>query len=379
MTEPSRELTDALQATGVAWDAARTERTLAGARQKRVYRRRSGQLGAALSVLLALGAGLFALRTSDGGLSLGALLGEDVRTLQFEDGSHARLLDSHARVVVSEVSRSAIEVSLTAGRARFEVEPRAERRFRVVCGQVVVQVIGTAFDLTRDGERTRVEVSRGRVQVRWPGGVTELSAGESGWFGGRPEPASARRARTEDDALDTAELDATVSRTASPSERETERRASSGRSWKQHAEQGDFGRAYALLEKERVQVADDVEELLLASDAARLSGHAAQALPFLHKVIERHARDPRAPLAAFTLGGVLMNQLGRPREAESAYARARALAPESSLAQDALARQVEAAHRAGDAQHAQALALDYLERYPDGRRVQAVRRFGGLP
>jgi transmembrane sensor len=74
-----------------------------------------------------------------------------------------------------------------------------------------------------------------------------------------------------------------------------------------------------------------------------------------------------------------MNQLGRPREAEVAYARARTMSPSSALSQDALARQVEAAHRASDATRAQALALEYIERYPDGRRVKAVRRFGGLP
>jgi transmembrane sensor len=121
-----------------------------------------------------------------------------------------------------------------------------------------------------------------------------------------------------------------------------------------------------------------VQELLLAADAARLSGHPAQAEPFLRRVMERHASDPRASLAAFTLGGVLMNQLGRPREAEAAYARARALSLSDALAQDAVARQVEAAHRAGDTTRARKLALQYLDRYPNGRRVNAVRRFGGL-
>jgi transmembrane sensor len=67
-----------------------------------------------------------------------------------------------------------------------------------------------------------------------------------------------------------------------------------------------------------------------------------------------------------------------PREAEAAYARARATSLSGALAQDALARQVEAAHRAGDDGLARSLARDYLERYPQGRRVNAVRRFGGL-
>jgi transmembrane sensor len=121
-----------------------------------------------------------------------------------------------------------------------------------------------------------------------------------------------------------------------------------------------------------------VEELLLAADAARLSGHPEAALPYLERVVDDHARDSRAPVAAFTLGGVLMQQLGRARDAEVAYGKARALSLHSSLAQDALARQVEAAHRAGDATRARALATEYLQQFPAGRRIKAVRRFGGL-
>jgi transmembrane sensor len=150
-------------------------------------------------------------------------------------------------------------------------------------------------------------------------------------------------------------------------------------SWQRRAERGDYRGAYALLSQSGSRVADDVEDLLLAADSARLSGHPAQAVPYLRKVTSDHASDPRAPLAAFTLGGVLMSQLGKPLEAQAAYARARALSPNSALSQDALARQVEAAYRAGDAALARKLAEDYLASYPNGRRVHAVRRFGGLP
>ena len=48
------------------------------------------------------------------------------------------------------------------------------------------------------------------------------------------------------------------------------------------------------------------------------------------------------------------------------------------LAEDALAREVEAAGRAGDKRRARALAEEFVARYPDGRRASAVRRAGGL-
>jgi transmembrane sensor len=206
--------------------------------------------------------------------------------------------------------------------------------------------------------------------VSWPGGRTELGAGEAGWFPRVNEPAAA------------VAPDASVHGQKRGARKPVTRAVPAMQqvsTWREPAEQGDFERAYALLEKTERPVANDVEELLLAADSARLSGHAEASLPFLRRVVTDHAQDSRAPLAAFTLGGVLMQQLGQPREAEAAYARARELSLNASLAEDALARQVEAAHRAGDTAHARVLATEYLERYPKGRRVNAVRRFGSIP
>jgi transmembrane sensor len=287
--------------------------------------------------------------------------------MRLKDGSQIALLDASARVIVGEVSPTHAAVELSAGRARFDVVHRPERVFRVICGEVTVEVLGTSFELEREGARTRVAVVRGRVAVEWSDGRTELVAGEAGWF---PKP------QAEEDVADTAQEVATTAKHASAAPKPVT--SESKNSWREPAERGDFKHAYALLAQTKHVHSDDVEELMLAADTARLSGHPEAAVPFLNRVVSQHAQDSRAPLAAFTLGGVFMQQLGRPREAETAYARARQLSLNSSLAQDALARQVEAAHRAGDAEHAAELAHEYLARYPSGRRVHAVRRFGGL-
>jgi transmembrane sensor len=378
MSERHEPLAGALRRVEPRWDEARTERTLAGARHKRVRRQRvraASATGAAIALVL----GVAVLRMESGASTRDVAASTAAeRVVSFADGSRAALLDGAAQVVVTAVSDAAVDVSLQSGRARFDVVKRPERRFRVHCDDVVVEVLGTSFELTRDGARTQVRVLRGRVAVRWPSGATELGAGQSGWF---PEQRDALARQPHADVASSqvaapqpAEAPAPNPR-ATPRERSTPPRVNA-QGWRQHAEQGDFGRAFALLDA--AHVTDDVEELLLAADAARLSGHAAQAVPYLQRVADRHADDPRAPLAAFTLGGVLLNQLGRPVEAEAAYARARALAPDGSLAQDALARQVEAAHRGDQAARARTLAREYLERYPEGRRAQAVRRFGGL-
>jgi transmembrane sensor len=115
-----------------------------------------------------------------------------------------------------------------------------------------------------------------------------------------------------------------------------------------------------------------------AADAARLSGHAEHAVEYLAQVVSRHRNSPVAPLAAFTLGRVYLDKLGQPDKAADAFELAQALAPNGSLAQDALAREVEALSKGGSAQKAYLRAQEYLRRYPNGQRRRAVQLYGGL-
>jgi len=148
-------------------------------------------------------------------------------------------------------------------------------------------------------------------------------------------------------------------------------------SWRPLAERGQYEEARRALRKAGPgAVRNETPDLLLAADAARLSGHPAEAVPFLERVLHGHTRDPRSGLAAFTLGRVLLDELGRPNEAADAFARARSFG--GPLAEDALAREVEAASRAGDVTRSRELALAYQRLYPNGRRTKAVTRFGGL-
>jgi transmembrane sensor len=344
---------------GDAWSADRTERNLTRTRVR--YRRsqlRRRALGGGLGATVVVAAAIW-IAWPHGLTPMAAVparapsvaVGPSAAggPMQFEDGSRIELLDAEARVVVDEVTPARIAVRLLAGRIRVDVVRKPERAFRVECGAVTVSVLGTAFELTRDGERTHVSVLRGRVAVDASDGSRQLSAGEAGWF---PSTDAPQRTAAKGSALEP--------------------------SWQRQAKRGHYKRAFELMPAAPEALADYVEALLLAADAARLSGHPAQALPYLRRVIERHPHDSRASLAAFTLGGVLLNQLDRPREADAAYARARSLALSPTLAQDALARQVEAAQRAGDKARMRELASEYLRRYPDGRRVQWVRDTSGL-
>jgi transmembrane sensor len=116
---------------------------------------------------------------------------------------------------------------------------------------------------------------------------------------------------------------------------------------------------------------DDSETLMEAADAARLSHHPKAALGFLRSVVSSHATSPLAPQAAF-MSGQLLERLGVPLEAADAFKTARELAPAGSLAEDALAREVEAWSKAGRIAEARRSARVYEQRYPGGRWLRAI-------
>ena len=98
------------------------------------------------------------------------------------------------------------------------------------------------------------------------------------------------------------------------------------------------------------------------ADRARLAGRFEEGASLLERLVREHPGDPRAPLAAFSLGRVLLGELGRPADAARAFARARALAPDGPLADDALAREAEAWARAGDPERARAREAEHRAR-----------------
>jgi transmembrane sensor len=99
----------------------------------------------------------------------------------------------------------------------------------------------------------------------------------------------------------------------------------------------------------------------------------------LRRAIDRYRDDPRAAMAAFMLGRLYLDDLHDPAQAAAAFALSRTLGSDGPIAEDALAREVEAWVRAGDPQLARQRAQEYLRRFPDGHRAGEVRRISGLP
>jgi transmembrane sensor len=242
--------------------------------------------------------------------------------------------------------------ALRAGGARFSVRHDPDRPFVVAAGDVTIEDLGTTFTVRYvTADRLKIAVEDGHVRVRARGTDTEVPAGAS--------------------------LEVPVAPTVEDPRPEPRPTTVGAASWRPLAERGQYEEARRALRKAGPSaVRDDTADLLLAADAARLSGHPAEAVPYLERVLRGHARDPRAGLAAFTLGRVLLDELGRPSEAVDAFARVRSSG--GPLAEDALAREVEALSRAGDVTRSREQALLYRRLYPNGRRAKAVARFGGL-
>ncbi|RMB08066.1 FecR family protein [Eilatimonas milleporae] len=87
----------------------------------------------------------------------------EIRTVALPDGSRATLgADSALEIVFSGRERA---VTLTRGRAFFDVAPDPRRLFRVTAGRTRVSVIGTEFEVAKRPGTVSVAVREGRVAV----------------------------------------------------------------------------------------------------------------------------------------------------------------------------------------------------------------------
>lgn len=328
--------------------------------------------------------------------------------IKLRDGSLARAFDGdgeeRCNMNVRDERPERTVIELSRGRAMFEVSKNPRRLFRVEAGGLAVEALGTKFSVERLGDSTRVTVQEGRVRVLWAAHYAELAVGQSGEFPPQsadqppppPSPPAATRklivaspirespepARPAVESKPAEVPDAAPA--PAPAQVAEPAPTPAAPSWQQLAHEGQFERAYERSFGTAARSSDpklSPVELLLLADVARLSHHPADAVAPLERLLRTNLTDPRAPLAAFTLGRVLLDDLGRPREAADAFSRAQTLdiqGTEGPMAQDALAREVEAWSRAGEPQRAREKAQEYLRRYPSGRRLRSVRHYGEL-
>lgn len=295
------------------------------------------------------------------------------RVVDFGDGARVTVA-AGGRLEVLEHGEQRVTLALRRGLSQFDIEPGGARRFQIECAGVMVEVVGTQFSIEQSQRALRVEVQRGRVLVRGAqvaGGARALDAGGVLVIETAPE---ARQPPAEPSELSPAAPSARPSPAALPSSGRVD-----GPAWRQAVSEQDWNRAWASLGAEGVArqsgQAQSVAELFALADVARLSGHPEAAVVPLRKIVDQHADDARAAVAAFTLGRVWLDALGTPALAVLAFKDALALRLPASLAEDAQARLVEALARSGDVDQAHAAAALYRHRYPDGARRALVDRW----
>jgi hypothetical protein len=236
----------------------------------------------------------------------------------FAGGALAELSGAEAELVVEQDSAERV-VARLSGKGRFRVLPRGGRSVEIRTAELRMRVLASSFSVEElPAGRAHVLVERGQVEITWLGGSTLLQGGQSGTFPPAPPPIEEQ-----------------------PVARERVRR-------------------------------DPAGELMAAADEARLGGRPEEAVAPLRRLYQRHPRDRRAPVAAFSLGRVLLDDLRRPAAAAAAFQKARALWPKGPLALDALAREAEARHAAGQERQAAELARQYLKRASSGRHAAAM-------
>jgi transmembrane sensor len=285
----------------------------------------AGALAIAAAIALFLvprGRGEEPLRLSDGSLPVAT---DRETTLRFEDGSWIAL-SRDARITPRENTARAFTVELE-GHAHFDVTPGNARRWRIVAGDVSVEVVGTSFDVDNQRDHARVDVSRGVVRVRRNDETHVLRAGQSMTLD-RSTPVVTAEAPPE-------EIEPVRDEEPDPAPRRPARRSS----WQSLASAGEYDQAYEAFETTRVRP-DSLgpEDLMMLADVARLSGHPRDAVAPLERLLAVYPRDSHAALAAILLGRVEMDRLHRPDRARRAFERATELGVPEALRRDVESR-----------------------------------------
>ncbi len=290
----------------------------------------------------------------------------------FADGSRVTLSPGSRLDPLANDGRT-FAVVLERGTAVFAVQPGGPRRWSIDAGLATVEVIGTELTILRAPDHVRVEVAHGTVLVRGErvrdqeqtltaGGWLEVWAAES-HDAGVPSAERARQQPAPQVGPD---------RGAKPA-------PSPHDAWQPLARTGAYAVAFEALGTGGVALeteqAEDIETLLALADVARLSGHPAEAVAPLERILSRHAGDRRASLAAFTLGKLELDTLGRPSAAARAFERCLSLGAPRGLEEDLQARLVEARGRSGDRAGARAAAVRYRKDFPQGRHLDALEQW----
>lgn len=301
------------------------------------------------------------LTLADGSAPVMVRTGTSQRAIRFADGSTVTVSPASVLAPLVNDARE-LALGLDAGRVEVDVVPGGERRWRIVCGPVAVDVVGTHFAVERRAGSVFVDVTRGVVRVSgepMPHGPTLVHAGES--------------IEIElDDVLD-ADAELVVAALAPP--------GTSVRGFAPAAPPTPREEVAAETPASAPVIArgpPSVPELMASADEARLSDRPADAISILEQLLETHADDAEAPLAAIILAR-LERARGHHARAAEVLRLALELGVPRTLDEEVRAERLRELDAAGAREICAAEARAYLETYPDGAHVADARRCSFAP
>lgn len=367
-----RSLPEIARQVQVDWTPARMNHVLAtlATRRRQADRRRTGAY-ASLGAMGMLAVVIGALRLHEHESVAGNVATKAAGTLTTRDGSTVRV-DPGSRVHAADMTDTRHTFVVDEGRASFSVTPNPARVFCVEAGLATVEVLGTVFDVTRDTFGTSVSVERGRVRVTCAGSLVVLGAGES------------TRCVEEAPSLPSAAaVSASASAGASAASHAAPPPASTTASTAHRVALHDAPSVSGTAPAEVVAPAREAQlsmrDVFVRADAMRAAGDAAGAARSLEDALARAPRDPAAATALFTLARIYDESLADRAQASRVFMTLVREYSQHPLAEDALAREAEAASRSGEPQRAAQLARAYREKYPSGVHAARMLAFEGTP
>jgi transmembrane sensor len=299
-------------------------------------------------------------------------------SVPLSDGSQLRV-EKGSVLAPLDVSERSVVLHLLRGRSSFAVKPGGPRRWVVEAGVASVEVVGTRFSVERDARGVLVQVEEGKVLVRSPelaDGIASLSAGESLRVPSKDQAERSAAAIIEAQEAVSA-MEPTIFTPDSPAAADAPL-AQQPIAAPSEPSEPKTKPAPATKPTGSGPRVPDADALFSTADQARMSRDYSAAIAALERVIAEHAKDPRAKLAAFTIGRIRDEHLNDFAGATAAYERALLLGLSGSLAEDCHARLMRVlglqVARAGLPRvRLEQAAQQYLQRYPKGRYAAQAR------
>lgn len=267
---------------------------------------------------------------------------------------------SDTSVEVQHGEGGAITLVVARGAVDCDVEPRPDRPpFRVVAGDVRVEVVGTRFTVTKT-PAPRVDVARGKVRVIAPGGEWLIEAGETWPVVTATAPAPAVQPEV-------TELPSAPAPVAAPARKKAP--AQVARPVADGIEVAASSRAQSpeaparQLDRERARESYRIAAKLEQTDPRK----AAQ----LYRAIATDGKGME-PVALLSLAEVQL-KLKDPRAALTSLDELARRFPTAANAEDAAWFRYEALRAMGKRDEARGVAADYLRQFPHGAYADRLR------